>query len=250
MDAILQKTLKSNERPDDTLLQNLKYGYEKGYTVKNKKIMRPFMVIVAALIAALSVSAVVFAAAPIVWQYLDTRILQGEEFVEEFSIRVSEDGKYSVMVTVIDAENIEGALIVEVDGEPMVMFDKLQVDNMEEALELLAIYNVLMPSYLPEGFVFEQVTFPINPIIHPDALSHMLVDFSNGDENIRLQISQHDYQWGMSIFSSNQVDILINGNIGAIADNMVAVIIEDVLYLIDGSSLTQEELIMIAESLQ
>ena len=134
----------------------------------------------------------------------------------------------------------------------MVLQDELHFDNIEEALNLLESDNVSMPSYLPEGFVFERATFPINPINHPEELragKHMFADYSNGEDSIRVMTMEWDPGWGISVFSGSQKDIKINGNTGAIADGMVMVMIGDVLYSIDALSLTQEELIKIAKSL-
>jgi len=258
VDAILKKALNSPEEPSPELLHKLKKGED--HPMKNRKFVKPSMAVVAALIAALSISVVAFAAAPVVWRYLDTRVIQGEGFVNHFSVRVAEvadDEELSIFQIEIDSEALAaadgGAVIVEIDGESMVILDNLHFDNIDDALNLLAIDNALTPGFLPDGFMFEQAVFPVNPITHPNefrAARHMYVDYSNGADNIRFQISAWDSDWGISVFSANQEDILINGNAGAIADGMAVVLIDDVLYMIDGLSLTREELIRVAESLQ
>jgi len=252
VDTLLRNALKSSETPDLNLVHKLKYNInEERYTMKNRKIMKPSLV-AAVLVGVLVVSAAF--AAPAIWRHLDTRIIEGEDYISNFEMKVSEDGITTVMGAEFHTNPLEGGLVkVEADGEYMVLSDPISFDNMDDVMNISALDNLFMPGYLPAGFVLQRVGFPINPINHPDhpiAATHIIANYNNGEDNIQLQIMQWDSDWGISFFSANQRDITINGNIGAIDDGIVMVIIDDVLYTISASSLTQAELIRIVESLR
>ena len=220
--------------------------------MENKRIVRPARLIAVALVGVLFVSAAF--AAPAIWRHLDTRIIEGEDYISNFEMKVSEDGTTVVTSAGFHTNPLDGGLVkVEADGEYMVLADPIYFNNMDDAMNISALDNVLTPAYLPAGFVFQRAGFPINPINHPDnpiATGSIIIEYSNGTDNIQLQTMQWDSDWGISVFSQNQQDITINGNMGAIADGILMVIIDDVLYTISASSLTQAELIRIAESLR
>jgi len=249
VDTLLRKALESSEKPDAALVHKLKYNLnnEERYTMKNRKIMKSSLV--AAVLAGVLVVSAAFAA-PAIWRHLDARVIEGEGFVNEFTAKESEEGTLWSMD--IDMEALEaagGRVVVEVDGGYTVILDQAHFYDLDEAIGTFGIRSVRSPGYIPEGFEFQRATFPVNPATNPNA-NHMLADFINGDENIRIQTMQWDSDWGISIFCLSQVDITINGNVGAIADGMVMLIIDDVLYVIDAPNLTRAELIRIAESLQ
>ena len=169
--------------------------------MRNKKIKRP--AVAAALLAGvISLSVAAYAAVPMVWQYFDTRVVQGDEFVTDFfrgEITLP-DGTTSVGGGInIDREALEaaggGVIIVEVDGVEEVYLDELHLDNLQDGLDLLQLDNVLLPSYIPEGFSFSRFTFPVNPNNHQymlgtlPAAENAFISFSNdmGDE-INIQI--------------------------------------------------------------
>jgi len=252
VDTLLREALESSEKPGAALVHKLKFNLnEERYVMENKRTIRPSRIIAAALIAALSITAIAFAA-PAVWRQLDTRVIEGEDYVRNFEMKVSEDGMTAVTSLEMDW-NVEGPVIVEVDGETMVLLDQIHFDNLSEALALLEIDNVLTPTELPAGFEFERATLPVNPLNHPNhqtAAGHMIANYSNGEDNIQLQVMQWDSDWGISYFSMDQEAITVNGHVGAVADGMLMVVIDDVLYSISASNLTQAELIRIAESLR
>jgi len=221
--------------------------------VKNRRFKRPAAV--AAAIAAVLSLTVAVAAAPSIWRYLDTRVMEGEEFLSEFVVKQSEEG-YTITGMSIDRDALDaaggGAIVVEVEGETMVLSDELHLDSIEEALELLEIDNPLLPSYLPEGFAFERATFPVNPLNHPDQVGSatiLNIQYTDGEATILLMVMAWDESGGMSIFG-DQRDITVNGHMAAVADGGLKAIINNVAYFISAPSLTQDELIRIAESLQ
>ena len=208
----------------ETIKNRLKKEEEHVYMIKNKKFRKP-AVAAAVLAGLLSISAVAYAAVNMVWRPFDTQVVQGEEFVNEFIIAEIDmpDGTVSVGSSIdIDFEALRatdgGAIIVEVDGEEWVYLDELHLDNLADGLALLQLDNVSLPGYLPEGFSFSQMTFPVNPNNHEymmgilPAAKHTFVYFTNGDDIIRMQIG---YSHGMTLGASywlGQQSVSINGN--------------------------------------
>ena len=248
VDTLLRNTLKSSEKPDMALVHKLKnYEKEERCTMKNRKFMKSSLV--AAILIGVFVVSAAFAA-PAIWRHLDAQIIEGEEFVNEFTVKESEEG--TIWGIDVDMEALEaagGRVVVEVDGGYTVILDQAHFDDLDEAIGSFGIRRVRTPDYIPEGFGFQRATFPVNPATNPDA-NHMFADFINDEDNIRIHTIEWDSDWGISIICLNQEDITINGNIGAITDGTLMVIIDDVLYTIDAPSLTRAELIRIAESLR
>jgi len=253
VDTLLRGALQSKEKPDTALVHELKNQLnEERCIMKSRKFAKPSLV-AAVLIAVLSISVFAFAM-PAIWRHLDSRIVDGEDYMSNFEMKVSEDGTETLIGAEFNQDILEGGLVrVEVEGEYMVLTDPIRFDNMDDALNILALDNVLTPGYLPAGFAFQVAGFPVNPLNHPDhptAATNIIARYSNGQDSIQLQIMQWDSAWGISYISPSQVAITVNGNVGAILDGMIMVIIDEVLYTIDAPSLTQAELIRIAESLR
>jgi hypothetical protein len=177
------------------------------------------------------------AVAPIVLRYFDTKVIQGDEFVVDFSVYEFDpgDGTTSAGGSFdIDREAYAaaggGAVIVEVEGEEQVVLDELHFDNLDEAHALLQLENPLLPIFLPEGFVFSKFTFPVNPNNYEYMLGSIpaakLADiyYTNGDDVIVLRILDEGPLAGLS--ATGEQNLKINGN-------------EAVLV---GGSLTNEEL--------
>ena len=194
---------------------------------KNKRIKRSVLV-AAVVVGILSLSVVAYAAVPGIWRYFDTRVIQGEEFVQDFWVGETDlpDGTTSVGSHIdIDREALEaaggGAVIVEVDGEKWVVLDELHLDNIEDGLALLQLENPLLPSFLPEGFALGRFTFPVNPNNHQymmgtiRAAMHAIVDYTNGDSTIQLRMMQMVYRPGAAVgvaAAEGQQALVVNGN--------------------------------------
>jgi len=208
----------------ESIRNKLSKEEEKTIMIKNKKIRKP-AVVAAVLIAVMSISAVAYAAAPAVWRLFDTQVIQGEEFVTDFFVGEVDlpDGTTSIGGAIdVDREALEaaggGAVIVEVDGEEWVYLDELHLDSLEDGLALLQLENLLLPSYLPEGFSFSRFTFPVNPNNHEYRLGVLpsakqaYVYFSNGSDTIHIQIG---YASGLTlgtVYWAGQQAVTINGN--------------------------------------
>ena len=195
---------------------------EEDVMFKSKRVRRPLLV-AAVLAGILSVSAVVYAAAPAIFRYFDTRIVEGEEFVHDFwmfDVALTDGTRARGGGIDIDREALEaaggGAVIVEVYGEEWVMLDELHLDNMADGLALLEVDSPLLPSSLPAGFAFERFTFHVNPNNHRYmsgdmvAAKNAFIQFSDGDGGIRLEIRHMGDTYIMAI--DDQQSLLINGN--------------------------------------
>ena len=119
LDALLRKSLASSEKPAQELVNTLKTKLiEERYTMKTKKIRKP-MVVAAAVVATLSLSVVAFAQP--IWQVVQTRVIEGEQYVEDFTMMVSDDGA-TIMGSVLigNEDGGIGRVVVEIDGEEVV----------------------------------------------------------------------------------------------------------------------------------
>ena len=273
VDTLLQKALGRqaySETPSAELLQKLR---GEQYPMKNKRMLKPSMLVAAVMIAVLSMSVIVYAAAPVVWRYLEVRFIEGEEF--DFTIKESECGSKTVMS--IDAEALqdaEGPVVIEVGDDmtvTMVLQDTLHLYCIEEAFALLKMENVLFPYYLPEGFWFKRATFPVNPIQHPCAPGvdeYVLLEFYNGTDIITLSVNYWYPLRGTRQISPFQEEIMIGDYMAMIAEGILAIVIGNAEYvflggdvggtvIIDGiehgiidSLITQDEMVRMAESLR
>jgi len=217
----------------------------------NMKRVRKPMALVAIVAVLLSVTTIAVVATPN-WIRRDVVIITGEEYVRNISIYESSDG---VLFGIdIDRDGGGGPIIAEVDGETWVIRDELHFDNLDEALALLAHDSILLPTTLPEGFEFYRATFPVNPLIHTDveqrAAYNMFFMLTNGDDTIQVMLSGWEEDWGIPVFGGNQRDVTINGMTGAVADSGLLMYNNNVMYSISTESLSQDELIQLAESFQ
>jgi len=169
---------------------------------------------------------VVYAAAPAIWRYFDTGVIQGEEFVTDFFVAEIDmpDGTTSIGMGIdVDREALEaaggGPIILEAEGEEWVYLDELHFDNLEDALALFQIENLLLPTYLPEDFAFSRFTFPVNPLEHTYMLGVMpaaenaFIYFTSRARSIELQVGSWDYNVSLAAMpESGQQALVINGN--------------------------------------
>ena len=135
VDALLRNALESKEKPDTALVRKLKFNLnEERYIMKNRSFFKPSMV-AAVLVVALMVSAAF--AAPAIWRHLDTRIIEGGDYISNFEMKVSEDGTTMVMGAEFHTNPLEGGLVkVEADGEYMVLADPISFANIDDAVNI------------------------------------------------------------------------------------------------------------------
>jgi len=200
--------------------------------------------VAAALAVVLSLSVVALAATA--WRYLDTRIIQGEEYVRHFSMQEATDGSGFTVGSIDIDPNASGPIIAEVDGEEVVLWDAHDYDDLDTALARLAtsLGNVKMPAYLPEGFTFEQATYHAN-------VTALQINYSFGGQQLSVRIGHYPEEWGIPQWSSTFEEIEINGWSGKTGGGALWLQVGDISYFFDGynAGMSYEQLAEIAASL-
>ena len=233
-------------------LENLKAKLtatkERNYIMNKFQKLKSSVAIAAALIVLLSVSA--FAFGETIWNYLETRIIQGEEYVNYFSIKQNDE--YTVSIVEIDF-NASGPIIAEIDGIPTLILDISTFDDLDEAISHLRVANPLVPAYLPAGLTFEEASFSICPVRNPEeaaAGQDLNIIYSSEQARLRIHILHHEAEWGAFSWMDDLEEIKVNGHSGLIGHGMLSLQIGNTAYIIDSVDLSAEQLIEIAASLQ
>jgi len=260
---------------------------EEKYNMNNGKRFKRPIALIAALVAVLSLSVVAFG--DTIWNYIEVRIVQGEEHVNHLRMMTGptttgydeERGAVtSQSIFMIESDidrDAEGPIVIEVDGRQMVLQDAHQFYDLDEALGHFVNPNAPLPTYLPEGFDFERATFGISPVRHPEIFSsssNMSIHYSDGQRSLRLcimhlgnvtlSVTEDGQSVGTDLdFDLEDIDFIpiniepygvgtieINGRAAHVVDGMLALSIGNISYLFDSEDLTLEQLIQIAESLQ
>jgi len=251
VDALLRKALASSEKPDEALVQKLKSNInEERYTMGKRKVVKFSVAVAAALIAALSLSFI--ALGNPIWRTLQTRIVEGEQYITDVVMKVSDDGV--IMGSTMRGEG-DGRVVVDVEGELQVWQDPLVLTDLDEALALFPGDEApVIPTYLPEGFVFESARFPLCPINNPDiehAGGQLMVTFSDGEQSFMLEIRRQHERYGFDIWGAVE-EITINGRDAIIGSGGLSVHtsseVRNTFFAWD--VLDDDTLIKMAESLQ
>jgi len=153
-----------------------------------------------------------------------------------------------------------------VTDRSMAEVDNMYLYDLDEALILHRADNLVMPTYLPEGFAFERAWFSgfSCPISNPDAEfagGQLFVVFSDGEQSLTLEIRYHPEYGGFDVWTSceNLEEMTINGRSAIIGDGGLSVqVTHNVRYTFmtwpfagaGGSAISNDELVRIAESLQ
>ncbi|MCL2856546.1 MAG: DUF4367 domain-containing protein [Oscillospiraceae bacterium] len=209
------------------------------------KIRKMPVAVAAALAVVLSLSVVALGAT--VWRHMDTRIIQGEEYVRHFSMQEATDGSGFTMGSLDIDPNASGPIIADVEGEKVVLWDAHEYDDLDAALARLSatLGDLKMPAYLPEGFTFEQATYHAN-------VTALNIDYSFGGQELRVRISHYPEEWGIPQWSATFEEVEVNGWVGKTGDGSLWVQVGDISYFFDGynSDLDYDHLIRIAKSLR
>jgi len=226
---------------------------EESVNMTKVKFKKP---LIAAIIAALVLSAtgVVFAATQ-PWRQLETRVVEGEEHVQDFGVMVNEEESTTMMWVDMDTDTDE-RVVVEIEGEgELVLLDRLVLDNLDEALALFIPENPMTLSWLPPGFEFEEAVFPVNPIINPDEDLAMLLNvfYTDSEHQMRLSIAHFPQEWGTFAWTENLEEFSIDGYSGFIqSQRRLSLHVGDVLYTVDvpeEMKISNEDLQRMAQSL-
>jgi hypothetical protein len=212
--------MKSSEKPDADLVRKLKY--EERYPMKNRKLIKPSAAVAAALIATLSLSVVAFGGPA--WRYLQTRVVEGEQYITGLVMMESEDGTI-VAGSIETIQEGDGRIVVEVEGELQVWQDPLTLDDLDEALALFrGDETPMLPSYLPEGFSFQSARYNICPINNPEAGGRQLfITYGDGTQDFTIEIRYHPEEWGFDAWGSGLEEITINGHKALIGSGALSV---------------------------
>ena len=143
--------------------------------------------------------------------------------------------------------------------------DNVYLSDLDEALALHRADNLDMPSYLPEGFAFERAWFSnfACPISNPNAEfagGQLFVVFSDGAQNLTLEIRYHPEDGGFDVWTSceNLEEITINGRNAIVGGGGLSVqVTHNARYTFmtgafagaEGSTISHEELVRIAQSI-
>lgn len=259
IDSLLKRALSSNERPSTELIDQIKNTSPKEITtMKNIKFKKPIVAAAALLLTTLSVGAVAYGSE--LWRQHQTRIVEGHNYVSDFTMKTSPDG-YTISGIELTGTEM-GRVVVEIDGEEQVMSDPIHFDNLGDALALFAgAETPAVPSFLPDGFEFVRAWMPLNPITNPDlewAGTQLYIMFGNASEEIVMEVRHNPEEWGLPIWGALD-EITINGRQALVGDGAIAVqATEHTMYSILkipfggslGSNMSYDTLIEIAKSLQ
>lgn len=154
-----------------------------------------------------------------------------------------------------ELQELIDAGVVVVYGE----FEEPQWLKFTDAREGLShfITDAMLPTYLPEGFYFKHIFYFAESMEEFEEFKdqgvnmYMGVVFSNGTEEIRMQIRYMTEDTGFVASASEHVrTIEINGHEAVVDLNSLNLLIGDVMYMFFGiNSLEVDELIKMAESL-
>jgi len=222
--------------------------------LKSKKVRRP-LVAAAILAAVLSISTIAYAVAPIIWRNIDATVSDGGQYVESLIAKISEDGSFGIIGGYF-AEN-SGRVVIDTDEGRTIFNDGLQPHDLDEALSILQLSNLALPSYLPDGFSITAFAYPNNPDFNPTnvlAMNHMSIMYSNKhDDVIALMIHAYEEDFVLSASEENDLSgIEINGREAFVGENQLVLFDADnnILYRFSSSpNVDNDVLVQMAESM-
>ena len=133
-------------------------------------------------------------------------------------------------------------------------FDFLEFHNIKEGAAHF-ITDVLMPAYLPDGYEFEKVSFfvsSLEELAEYGANKYMTVHISDGEHELRWQVRFMDETSGFIACATQYArEIQINGHNAVVDMSTVNILIGDVMYMFFANeNVDVDGLIRIAESLR
>ncbi|MCL2235420.1 MAG: hypothetical protein FWB98_03135 [Defluviitaleaceae bacterium] len=257
----------SAEVDKERQLENIKTRLKQEERVimnKNRRLKRPVAAIIAAVVAITSLSVVALAGIPALVRHLDTRIIEGENYIIHFEAHETDDGGILMGIQWAQTQGIfhteilpTERVVVEIDGEERVLMDVMAMDNLDYALSLFANPHAPLPTYLPEGFEFYQAIFNICPCRNANnrnASRDISINFHKAHDTFNLTIIHfhNEITWELG---ENTEYVDINGSLASFADGKLTFRINDLHYALTLSSLydnldeAHQTLIRIAKSI-
>jgi len=235
------------------------------YMRESKKRIRKPLAIAAIVAVMLSTSAMVFGA-EIVNHVRTTMLGQHVTFVtipessdgERVALTTDSDGEMQLELRHIDDEELQAMIdagevervVIDSFAEP----NWLTFTNIEEGRSHFVYENVMLPTYVPNGFVFDRIFYFVETLEELEqygANFYMGVVFSNGTDEIRMQIRYMTDDSGfVTTVGPDMRTMEINGHEAVLDSSMLSLLVDDVLYMFLGMGILDDaEMIAMAESL-
>ena len=236
----------NRERNLEMLKMKQLYIEEEREIVMKKKMRKPIMVVIAAVVSLLCLSMVVY----------------GDELMESFKgVEFSNFFYYATDLELEDGEAGGGIEITRVGGygvhKPAVsaVYGGVLVEDLQEAQSYF-FGDFLVPSYLPEGYAYETVKFDVaneeNVAAKTDASKYMTMYFYNGKDRISINVRYLDETSGVVIGGGKYYqEITINGRKAVLDAGGLSTQIGDVMYwMAVGEEMDVQEVIRMVESMK
>ncbi|MCL1845372.1 MAG: hypothetical protein FWF77_05675 [Defluviitaleaceae bacterium] len=186
-----------------------------------KKTRKP-IALIAAVIAIMALSVGALAAAGPVWRQIELRFY-GDGNIGNLEAWILEDDDADMAIMLIRGEvdasmysdrGDDNSATFRIDGtgnDAIVSIAERNVfDNLDDALSHFAFENVLLPTYLPEGFSFIEASFPTCPTANPDdefATRNVLLVYGDGERLFSVQITYYPTDMEMSPVSIDETEV-------------------------------------------
>ena len=231
---------------------------------------RKFSIAIAAVLAAIMIPVAAFAAAPAIWEYFTITITRSDGNANHITFNANDldietlgDGSMAIRFGFeFDSDAFsdmdDKQIMVRItEGAQIIQMDVHSFDDLDEALSHLAIENLLLPAYLPEGFAFELATLSVHPgySLEDANPTSMHIFYSDGQNELRVRVlytfgGLDVVSWGVEREDNGTVEVDINGVTGRYKYGSLFLEVDNVLYLFESADLSAEQLTGIAESLQ
>ncbi len=169
-----------------------------------------------------------------------------EELSEELERLYTVDGEE---IATFDLENGEIKTVAELDR---IMEEETLIVKDTEKLNDYTCFNVILPSYLPEGYKFNRAGFfrDENGIVEDAKYIELYFTNDKTGEYIYMQQRFADEETAYATGAAKVEEIKVNGVDAVLYGNNLDWEYNDVIYMLNGRGITKDELIKIAESIK
>ena len=230
----------------------------------NMRKSRKIPIAIAAVLAAVMIPVAALAAGPSILQYLEITISRSDDHevnitIDTNDLAIEYLGDGSVMIrfdAMLDSEAMrymdDEEITVQITaGAQIVQMDVRHFDDLDDVLNHLDAYDLMLPAYLPEGFAFERAALWVSPEELASSW-HMNIYYGDSQSRLRIRILYSPEGFTTVTQPSDLEEITANEGGGFIAfgDDIPGVQVGNAVFMFDSADLTQEQLARIAESLQ